>query len=166
MPCELLSAICGARIRGRKLADPELHEVLSTNRKASGGQPCIYILELANKAGMAPTVREMHQFLERARAYHSPASQDEIEFAVKVDGVASRLDSAERAAIRDGHRRYLPSPNSRDRLRVLIYALENSLNRCKTEMTVSLFCSAMLATRIMASDTSKNSTRNMSCRTS
>ncbi|KAK3723426.1 hypothetical protein LTR37_001678 [Vermiconidia calcicola] len=128
IPSDVLSAVLGAGLERRKDSDPELRGVLADNRRRSASQPCIYMLELADKAGAGPTVDQMRRFIRLARSYATKQDYGDLLWAYDVDSVKSPLDRDEKDAVRDGARHYLPSSTTRDRLELLLSRLEVQLS--------------------------------------
>lgn len=66
---DFFCAICAAGIKRRGAINLDLRSKLRANLEQSASQPCIYMLELADKNGLALTFREMIVFVKRAFTY-------------------------------------------------------------------------------------------------
>ncbi|KAI7308850.1 hypothetical protein KC315_g13218 [Hortaea werneckii] len=131
VPYQLLLSVCGSGMIRRKLADPGLSFLLDENMTKSKGRPCIYLLEFVDKDGLGPNIKEMRHIIERARCYTNPETDEDVNFAIRVDGVAvdRDLSSSERAKIRNGYRKYIDgSERTKQRIVALLDGLSAHLD--------------------------------------
>lgn len=127
IPWDLLSSICGASVRRRKIADSGLKALLEANFNSSIARPCIYLYEFCDRDGLSLIVAEMRLIIVSARKYAHPTCDADKEYAVAIDSVAAvggRLTAGERNNVLAGHRRYLPNDTERRKLDEMLIALE------------------------------------------
>lgn len=138
VPMPVIFGICGTGLRARKTRDVDLYAWLEVNRQKSIKRPGIYVLELTDKIGRAPTLQQMRHFVDAARAYMSKGVlvstddedilQTDADFALCVDSIFGELTEEQTAESASGWRKYLHTSTARQSLRTMLDQLEDRLH--------------------------------------
>jgi hypothetical protein len=130
VPYAVMHGICGASLRSRKASDADMYAWLVNNYIQSEGRPCIYMLELTDQIGRAPTLEDTRKIVSEARRYMDPdGSESDEKLAIRVDSVRHPSTEDEvRDSKTQGWRFYLRSDDARKHPKALLDELEKELD--------------------------------------
>lgn len=129
VPVAVMHGICGAGLRRRKASDVDIYAWLVKNYVKSVKRPCVYMLELTDQIGRAPTRDDLSEIVLEARRYLEPdGSTQDQDLAIRIDSFKRVLSSAQRQESRTQNWRfYLRSADARDDLKALLDELEKNV---------------------------------------
>ncbi|KAK6442155.1 hypothetical protein LTR95_001624 [Oleoguttula sp. CCFEE 5521] len=136
LPDALLYAICGSGVQARKAVDPELQAVLAANLEASVDRPCIYEMELVDRNGNPPSLRDTEKLISCARRYMTPsAHESDARLISRIDKAKGRLTQGDIQAQdkNPNWKRYLPRESNPVTLETVLAAMERECSALKAE---------------------------------